>query len=939
MANLSGTLDNSGTISADIYAEAEASAPLGAAYATVYSAASAYGISMSDIEAGASLSNTGTVSAISASIDVNALANGSTAATAYAYGYYAYGINMSDLSGTLDNQGTISASINSTATATATNGGAYAYASAYSAYGISMGAISSLLVEPVELANSGDISATDAVIYTLDNSGTISGTGTATAKATGDTTASATAYADWVGGLWAGNVTGTLNNSGTISAAGTAEALATANDAYAYAYAYYVTALHVSDIDIEGSVTNASSGIIRAVAEATATARGTNSGSASATASATGVDADTISGTLVNSGTISAYASATATATGDAVITTASADAYGIYADNIGGVTNNAEGLNLLDALYSGNLVNTGSIIAEATASASSASAYAYGVYVSGALDGVVDNAGIIAGIADVPENGYSIYAESGSGTVNNYTGGLLSGNLYLGGTIALNNSGTVALPVMEGKMSAYVGGDYTQDEDGTLSFDADKISLTDPTIYGRLYVDGTAYFAPNTTLHVNLIRDNNIPVGTVTNPTVLEEVVSAYILEADTLTVTDNSALLAFSYEIQNDNTIDLTMHQVPATGMIADAGWGSAMGAAEALDYMLGLYGTEDEYEDMHGFLADLRFMEDPRDVARTIVTTLPSLRLELAQLTLENSHKNVDFTRERDEVARGMSSGSSVASNGNLWIGTFGSWADQSSADGAFGYDADTFGVMLGGDVAWGSKARIGLGLAFHKSDVDGETFAEQTADIKSFQPMLYGSYLMDDQINVKWHLGFGWHDNETTRFIPLYSVTANGDYDATSVNAGVAVSKPYKMDEQTTFTPSVRLDYAYIDNDSYQETGAGPLSLYVGGSNVDQLVLGLDGKIDHAINQDWNVAARLGIGYDMVADEDSLNAAYAGAPGVAFSTYGTEPSNWLYRGGLGLTYGQKDSLQVSLNYDLEGREDFTNQSVSLKLGLNF
>ena len=73
--------------------------------------------------------------------------------------------------------------------------------------------------------------------------------------------------------------------------------------------------------------------------------------------------------------------------------------------------------------------------------------------------------------------------------------------------------------------------------------------------------------------------------------------------------------------------------------------------------------------------------------------------------------------------------------------------------------------------------------------------------------------------------------------------------------------------------------------------------------------------------------------------MIADEDSLTAAYAGAPGVAFSTYGTEPSSFLYRGGLGVTYGQKDSLQVSLNYDLEGREDFTNQSVSLKLGFNF
>jgi len=668
--------------------------------------------------------------------------------------------------------------------------------------------------------------------------------------------------------------------------------------------------------------------------------------------------------------TITVRADATDSANG-------SAYAYGLYAGSVNVSTGSP--LSSLQSssanMVSPSIVNTGTITATARAGASG-QAKAYGVYV-GELDGTMINLGSITATSSIggitqPELGYSVFVASGAGTVYNEASssveGKLTGNLYLGGTVSLSNSGTIELPAMPGASApegavqplvsnsnyAYVGGNYTQDAYGTLSLGATSISE-----YARLAVGDTATFDEGSKIYVNLTQGNTIVIGdTLASVITANELVVEGVDDTAYFTVTDNSALIDFqavtvgSSELATSHAADVSEANGASTGgvvnleaiqayseeMVGAASWGSGTDAGRAIDEMLGVFGSEDEYEDMHDTLAILRGLETEQEVAEAVVATLPSLRLELARLSLENSHKNVDMTRDRNNVARGMSSGDSVFSDGNLWGGVYGAWANQGSADGAFGYDADTFGVMLGGDIALSPKARIGLGIGFIKSDVDADTLAGQSADVKSYQPTLYGSYAMDE-FDVDWHLGYGWHENETTRFVPLAGATAKGDYNSSSVNAGVAVSKNFKMDEKLTLTPSVRLDYAYIDNDSYNETGADVLNLQVGSSDVDELILGVDGKLGYAMNQDWKVNARLGLGYDMMADKDTISAAYAGAPSALYSVYGTEPSSWLYRGGVGVTYGQEDSLQVSLQYNLEGRDEFTNQAVSLKLGLSF
>lgn len=75
--------------------------------------------------------------------------------------------------------------------------------------------------------------------------------------------------------------------------------------------------------------------------------------------------------------------------------------------------------------------------------------------------------------------------------------------------------------------------------------------------------------------------------------------------------------------------------------------------------------------------------------------------------------------------------------------------------------------------------------------------------------------------------------------------------------------------------------------------------------------------------------------MGVGYDAINEQDSITAAFAGAPGASFVTYGIKQSPWIGHGGFGVEYKLKNGLEIVGRYDLEGRQYYRNQTVSANL----
>jgi len=575
-----------------------------------------------------------------------------------------------------------------------------------------------------------------------------------------------------------------------------------------------------------------------------------------------------------------------------------------------------------------GTLTNSGTISATANAiAADTASAYAYAVDMS-YLNGTLTNSGTISGVVngDLPENGYSLHISSGTGMVMNEAGALLFGNLYAGGSISVDNQGTISLPTGS---DAYIGGDYTQGNNGRLEIGATSVSN-----YASLGIGGTATLEDGTGLAVNVAANNTLADG----DELTDVVYSGYTLTATTLNLTDNSGLFDFSYVIDGD-TIDLTANRNSITSILARTGKTGGNGAGALFDDLLTRWENTGDAGGMQDAVDILRGLQTTQQVSDAIDSTLPILNGDMPRAIAGVKHGTNRIVRSRQGGNQGMNSGDQFFTDGNIWVKPFASTATQDDNNGAMGFDADSYGLVLGVDGKISDKFRLGFAFAYSTTDVTGNSGDTRDASVDSYQGIVYASHDLNQGIELNWQVDYGAHSNEITRSMPLFGRVAKADYNSWSAHAGVEAAKDVALGAKTTLTPSVLVDYTMIEDDGYTETGADSLNLSVDKNKTDELIFGVAGKLTQDLGGNMSIAANLGVGYDALADDDSITASYAGEPSAAFTTTGIDPSPWIYGGGLGLSMGSKDKMEFTVRYDVEGRKDFLDQSVSLKLVKSF
>ena len=231
-------------------------------------------------------------------------------------------------------------------------------------------------------------------------------------------------------------------------------------------------------------------------------------------------------------------------------------------------------------------------------------------------------------------------------------------------------------------------------------------------------------------------------------------------------------------------------------------------------------------------------------------------------------------------------------------------------------------------------------IGLSFAYAITTVTGNsTIAPNSADVDVYQLTGYGSFAADASTQINYQIGLGKLSTEGSRDIPLAGLTARSQYDSNVFAAAVDARRTFQQGDTTTLTPSISAAYTQIRDDAYTETGAGGLNLDVSERSSEELVLGVDGRVDYQLGFNALVTANLGVAYDAMQSQNSITAAFAGAPGAAFTTLGLDPSPWMTRGGFGLSHTAANGMEISARYDVEFRNDFLNQTASVNLRWDF
>lgn len=287
-------------------------------------------------------------------------------------------------------------------------------------------------------------------------------------------------------------------------------------------------------------------------------------------------------------------------------------------------------------------------------------------------------------------------------------------------------------------------------------------------------------------------------------------------------------------------------------------------------------------------------------------------------------------------RIESNKGLSSGETFLGDRHVWLRPFGSWADQGTSKGVKGFRSDTAGVAFGVDAVANDALRLGVAFAYAKADVDGKSrIARHSAKVDVYQLIGYGSYSLDERTELNFQVNYGQNRNSGRRNIAFTDTVAKSNFDSQTVHIGVGLGRSYPLNERTTFTPSARVDYTWIKDKSYREKGADVLNLNVRSRSTDALVLAVDGKVSHEVKPGITLMANVGAGYDLLSERTKITAAFAGAPGAAFTTRGIDQSRWLMRGGLGVSSMMSNGMEVVARYDLEARDRFNNQTASVRL----
>ncbi|MGO4327128.1 autotransporter domain-containing protein [Cupriavidus sp. 2TAF22] len=660
--------------------------------------------------------------------------------------------------------------------------------------------------------------------------------------------------------------------------------------------------------------------------------------------------------------------------------------AYGINVQNstITGSINNNGTINATSPGGSGtgiNVVNStidainvaGTINAANAISIDTASTITHGVSLTGTLNGAVSLGNAMLNI-DLNSAAVTGAVNGSANSVVNVNGTFTSGNTFNVGTFniaenavfnqrhtvsasaGVNNAGTLAVAA---GTTATIAGNYTQAAGGVF-----QTGIGANGAYGKLAVTGTADISASNKIGVNVIGAPSLVAGTSVQPGVLT---AGTLVAGPALTVTDNSALFDF-IATRNGNAVDLCVARAGATSCsaapvtptsptppqeptptpapvitvvssVTGARNTPGLGAAQVLDALISQGSSAPAA--MAPAITALGTLSTEQAVSDAVKQTLPLMTAGMTEVNSAAMHATNRVIQSRQEANRGLSSGDEFVSDRQLWFKPLGSWAKQSDRDGVAGYKANTYGMLLGADGVVSDKVRVGSAFSYMHSRIDGNSpVAAQSASVDGYRLIGYGSYSLDASTDISVQADVGTGHNEGQRNINFGGLNsrASSSYNSWNAHVGVGLGRMLNLAAKTTVTPSVRADYTFIQDAAYTENGADALSLAVGKNSTRELILSTEARLNQGITEHAMFTANLGFGYDAMAGQSAITASYVGG-GAQFVTRGMSPARWLARGGLGFVVTNSKAMEVSVRYDAEVRDRFTNQTASVKLRLPF
>ncbi len=199
-------------------------------------------------------------------------------------------------------------------------------------------------------------------------------------------------------------------------------------------------------------------------------------------------------------------------------------------------------------------------------------------------------------------------------------------------------------------------------------------------------------------------------------------------------------------------------------------------------------------------------------------------------------------------------------------NVWVEGMGQWLHQDGVSEQYGYKDVAGGFTLGADKCI-KDFLVGAAFSYTYSHLNWDQSAGDN-HINSFYGGLYGNW-NNNLVYVNTSLLGAFSQYDTTRHFPYRKTNrdANSDHNGGELLVGVELGPIFrKLFIQTDLIPFISVDYVFLAQQGYSETGAGGSNLHVSSRN-DQLFqtqLGFE-FVRRFLCRGWMIAPNLALSY--------------------------------------------------------------------------
>jgi len=283
----------------------------------------------------------------------------------------------------------------------------------------------------------------------------------------------------------------------------------------------------------------------------------------------------------------------------------------------------------------------------------------------------------------------------------------------------------------------------------------------------------------------------------------------------------------------------------------------------------------------------------------------------------------------------IATGISVGDLTPSS-FMWLSASGSLTNQGHIDLNDGYNAKTGVFLLGVDSVKCNKV-VGVAAGYSISRINELSNAGFVTDTQRYHGLAYGTLSNKEQSYVDWLVTGSFNTNDSHRTIAVsgLGLGTQADYNSYQFGARATTGKAYDFWESYRFTPLTYIQYSYLTQNDYNETGS-IAALHVAEIVQNVVTIGVGAKFAFPLDA-WKLIGmrelRAGIGYDLVHPHNVTTANFL----IGSNTFDVfnSPERVSYKFGAGMTFEFAKQILGEINYDFEYRTGFTDHTLLAKV----